>query len=51
MLIKMELYGLKLSGAAFLSNLEGLLRDIGYFSTKGDPDVWIRLAVKPYGTE
>ena len=27
------------------------MREIGYLSTKGDPDVWIRPAVKPDGTE
>ena len=51
MLVKMELYGLNSSGAAFRYNLAGVLRDIGYFSTKGDPNVWIRLEVKPDGTE
>ena len=49
MLVKMALYGLKSSGAAFRSKLAGVLRDIGYLSTKGDPDVWIRPAVKPDG--
>ena len=51
MLVKMALYGLKSSGTAFQSKLSGLLREVGYFSTKGEPDVWIRLAVKPDGTE
>ena len=50
-LVKMALYGLKSSGAAIRSNLSGVLRNIGYISTKGDPDVWIRPAVKPDGTE
>ena len=27
------------------------MRGIGYLYTKGDPNVWIRLAVKPDGTE
>ena len=49
--VKMALYGLNLSGAAFQSKLAGVLRDIGYSSTKGDPDVWILPAVKPDGTE
>ena len=51
MLVKMALYGLKSSGAAFRSKLAGVLRNIGYLSTKGDPDVWIQLSVKPDGTE
>ena len=47
----MALYGLKSSGAAFQSKLSVLMRDIGYLYTKGDPNVWIRLAVQPDGTE
>ena len=47
----MALYGLKSSGAAFRSNTAGVLRGIGYLSTKGDPDVWIRPEVKLDGTE
>ena len=51
MLVKMVIYGLKSSGAAFRSNLTGVLRDIGYFYTKGESDVWIQPAVKTDGTE
>ena len=51
MLVNIALYGLKLSGAAFRYKLEVVLRGIGYFSTKGDPDVCIRLEVKLYGIE
>ena len=51
MLVKMALYGLKLSGTAFQSHLAEVLRDIGYLSIKGDPEVWIRQAVKPDVTE
>ena len=51
MLVKMTLYGLKLSGAAFRYKIEGVLRDIGHLYTKGDPYVWIRPEVKPDGTE
>jgi hypothetical protein len=40
-----SLYGLKSAGAAFRSALAQLLRDLGYESTKADPDVWIRKAV------
>ena len=46
----MPLYGIKFLGAALQSNLVVVLRDIGYLSTKGDPDLWIRLSVKPDGT-
>ena len=51
MLVKMALYGLNSSGAAFQSKLAGVLRDIGYLFTKGDPNVWIQPAVKPDGIE
>lgn len=51
MIIVRALYGLKTSGAAFRSLLADRLYDIGYKSTKGDPDVWIRPAVKPDGFE
>ena len=42
MLVKMTLPGLKSSGAEFRSKLAGVMRKIGYFSTKGDPDVCIQ---------
>ena len=51
MLVKMALYGLKSSGAEYRSTLAVVLRDIGYLSTKGEPNLWIRPVVKPYGTE
>ena len=47
----MALYGLKSSDAEFPSNLAGVLRDIVYLYSKGDPNVWIRMSVKPDGTE
>ena len=47
----MALYGLKSSGAAFRANLAGVLHDIGYTPSKSDPDVWLRSAVKPDGSE
>lgn len=51
MIIVRALYGLKTSGAAFRSLLADRLYDIGYKPTKGDPDVWIRPAVKADGFE
>ena len=51
MLVKMALYGLKSSGAAFRSKLAGVLYDLQYTPTKADPDVWIRPAVKVDGSE
>ena len=41
--------GLRASGATFWSFLGETLNDLGYVPTKADPDVWIRLAVKPSG--
>ena len=49
MLITRALYGLRASGATFRSFLGEALYDLGYVPTKADPDVWIRLAVKPCG--
>ena len=51
MIVKMELYGIKSSGAGFRANLVGVLHDIGYTPSKADPDVWIRPTVKPDGAE
>jgi hypothetical protein len=44
-----SLYGLKSARAAFRSSLAQILRDVGYDSTKADPDIWIRKAVKDNG--
>ena len=51
MIIRKALYGLKSSGAAFRAHLAETLYDLSYIPTKGDPDVWIRPAVKPDGFE
>ena len=51
MIILRALYELKSSGAAFRSLLANQLHDIGYKSTKGGPDVWIRPAIKCDGYE
>ena len=51
MIIACALYGLKSSGAAFRSLLANRLYEIGYKPTKGDPDGWIRPAVKGDGYE
>ena len=51
MIVRKALYGLKSSGAAFRAHLGETLWDIGYRSTKGDPDVWVRPATKPDGHE
>jgi hypothetical protein len=50
-IIVCALYGMRSSGAAFWSLPANQLYDIGYKSTKGDPDVWIHTAVKGDGFE
>jgi hypothetical protein len=51
MIVKMALYGLKSSGAAFRSKLAGVLHDLNYWLSLADPDVWLRAATKPCGFE
>ena len=51
MIVNMELYGLKSSGAASRTKLVGVLHDIGYTPSKACTDVWLRPAVKPDGAE
>jgi hypothetical protein len=46
-----SLYGLKSAGAAFCSSLAQILQDIGYISSKVDPDIWLRKAAKDDGFE
>ena len=50
-IVKMALYGLKPSGAAFRVNMSGVLHDFSYVPSKSDPDVLIRPAVRPDGSE
>jgi hypothetical protein len=46
------LYGLKSAGAAFHAHLASILRNQLHFKPcEADPDVWMRAAVKPDGTE
>ena len=51
MLVVHELYGLKSSGAAWRQMLDQTLIDIGYVSSKADPDVWLKAKTKHDGTE
>ena len=51
MIVKMALYGLKASGAAFRAKLAGVLHDLPYVPLKADTDVWIRPEVRPNGSE
>ena len=50
-IIRKALYGLKSSGAAFRARLAATLRELHYVPTQADPDVWLRPATKPDGTE
>jgi len=49
MIIVRALYGLKSSGAAWRATFAQKLMEMGYVSSKADPDVWLRAAVKPNG--
>ena len=51
MVVKRALYGLKSSGAAWRAMLAQTLMDLGYKSSRADPDVWIRPQTKPNGFE
>ena len=51
MIIRMALYCLNSSGTAFHAHLAETLNYIGFLSTKADPGVWCRPAVKPNGFE
>ena len=51
MIVKMALYGLKSSGAAFRSKLAGVLHNLNYWPSFADPNVWLKAAVKPWGFE
>jgi Reverse transcriptase (RNA-dependent DNA polymerase) len=50
-LVVRALYGLKSAGAAFRNHLASCLGHLGFTSSRGDPDVWFRPAVKPNGEE
>jgi hypothetical protein len=49
MIVKMALYKLKSSGAAFRSKLAGVLDDLGHQPSCADPDAWLKAATKPDG--
>jgi hypothetical protein len=50
-LVVRALYGLKSAGAAFRNHLASCLGHLGYESSRGDPDVWFRPAIKVNGEE
>ena len=51
MIVVRALYGLKSSGAAFRAHLADRLYEMGFTPSRGDPDVWMRPAVKSDGEE
>jgi hypothetical protein len=51
MIVRKALYGLKSSGFSWKKTLTQNLVDMGYKSLIADPDVFIRPAAKPDGTE
>ena len=50
-IVKKALYGLKAAGASFRSCFTLRLDECGFKSSGGDPDVWLRPAVKADGEE
>ena len=50
-LIVRALYGLSSSGARWRDHMAATLREAHFVSSKGDPDVWMRPATKPDGSE
>ena len=51
MIIVRALYGLKSSGAGWRDHMVNTVRDGGFKSCYGDPDVWMRPATKPCGEQ
>jgi hypothetical protein len=50
-LVVRALYGLYSAGAAIINHLASCLGHFGFTSSRGDPDVWFRPAVKENGEE
>jgi hypothetical protein len=48
-IIAKALYGLRSSGRSFRDYLAKNLRELGFVSSKADPDLWMKAAVKPNG--
>ena len=51
MLVVQALYGLKTSGTSWRAMFAQTIKDMGFTSTKADPDVYIRAATKECGFE
>ena len=50
-IVRKALYGLKGASASFRSHFAKRLDECGFKSSGGDPDVWLRPAIKPDGEE
>ena len=50
LIVAKALYGLKSSGAAWRSHLSKSIAEMGFTSSRGDPDLYFRAANKPDGT-
>ena len=50
-IVERALYGLKSMGAAFRAVLAQVLSDLGYESSRADPDVWLQKAMHDNGFE
>ncbi len=46
-IIVRALYGLKSAGAAFRAHLASFMRQMGYTSSKADPDLWLKAVTRP----
>ena len=51
LIVSKALYGLKSSGAAWRNHLSSSIQDMGFTSSRGDPDLYFRAACKDDGTE
>ena len=50
-LIRRALYGGKIAGRDFWIHLRSCMNFLGFKSSQGDPEVWMREAVKADGTQ
>jgi len=50
-IIVRALYGLKSSGTRWRDHMAAILRELGFISSKADPDVWMQKGLKPCGFE
>jgi hypothetical protein len=46
-IIVRALYGIKSAGAAFRSHLASFMRQMGYTSCKANPDLWMKVELRP----